>query len=844
MIKSNKGVALATLVIAIIVMLTIAGTIVYTSTDTIKLRKLDDMYNDIRLLEQKVSKYYLENDDIPVLDKIELTGIVNENINPNDKENYYIIDLEKLGVFTLNYGKEYKEYGSNNSKNDVYIINEASHTIYYVKGIEINGTTYNSLEKEYEEIDGGGVLPREYKRVEYIESTGTQYIDTGFVGKTGIRTLIKFMANNVSETDGAYLLGSYINTSTNNRVYAPFISSEKKVGIGLGNYYTSDYIISLNTIYEVDTQLLSNRVNCTINGENIISKDGEFNVDGENTLYLFSRHLPSHWELDNFIGKIYACKIWDDDDLVRDLIPCYHKSTGRAGMYDLVNDVFYDSETTDNFVVPTLPSEYQQVEYIESTGTQYIDTGIKGSSKIKLKFEGAFERIKDYSYVTGSRNGYVSTTNGNCICFFANTANEDYQYYLTSYKTTNCSADKICVEMSRDGIFLNDELKYEVEQNEWSNNYNITIFAVNTNGTIQYGKNHKIYEYKIYEEDTLVRDFIPCYRKMGRRAGLYDLVEGKFYDSKTEENFVIPITLPDEYQQVEYIESTGTQYIDTGVIPNKHTQIEVIADYTNTPAGKAACIIGSRIAGAKDTMGILKLGAGTTRFDYGTSLSDIGTVTGKSIYKFNKNKAYVNGVLKKEISAYDFNSTYNLTMFSMNTAGKQDNYATNGKIYACKIWEADIIVRDFVPCYRKSDSELGMYDLIEDKFYTNKGTGKFRDEFYNLYEDMTFTEGYNLLADGTNGANANYKVSDYIQVEPNAIYISKTKNNFETTAGTLIRCCAYDENKNFVGLMYANNRFEVGYYEYEFTTPSNAKYIRVGYRITDTEIELVKKRIE
>jgi hypothetical protein len=34
-------------------------------------------------------------------------------------------------------------------------------------------------------------------------------------------------------------------------------------------------------------------------------------------------------------------------------------------------------------------------------------------------------------------------------------------------------------------------------------------------------------------------------------------------------------------------------------------------------------------------------------------------------------------------------------------------------------------VRDMIPCYRKNDSVIGMYDIVNDTFYTNSGTGAF-----------------------------------------------------------------------------------------------------------------------
>ena len=64
-IKQEKGITLSILVITVIVMLIITGTLVYNAQDTAQLKKLTNLYNDIELLEEKVSEYYNEYGKIP-----------------------------------------------------------------------------------------------------------------------------------------------------------------------------------------------------------------------------------------------------------------------------------------------------------------------------------------------------------------------------------------------------------------------------------------------------------------------------------------------------------------------------------------------------------------------------------------------------------------------------------------------------------------------------------------------------------------------------------------------------------------------------------------------------------
>ena len=48
-----------------------------------------------------------------------------------------------------------------------------------------------------------------------------------------------------------------------------------------------------------------------------------------------------------------------------------------------------------------------------------------------------------------------------------------------------------------------------------------------------------------------------------------------------------------------------------------------------------------------------------------------------------------------------------------------------GNVYKCRLYDNGVLVRNFVPCKRTSDSVVGMYDTVNDVFYTNAGTGDF-----------------------------------------------------------------------------------------------------------------------
>ncbi len=72
----------------------------------------------------------------------------------------------------------------------------------------------------------------------------------------------------------------------------------------------------------------------------------------------------------------------------------------------------------------------------------------------------------------------------------------------------------------------------------------------------------------------------------------------------------------------------------------------------------------------------------------------------------------------------DFNTNLNVFIFALNYYGSR-NYPVSAKLYSTKLIENGVLTRDFIPCYRKVDGVIGLYDLVTNEFFTNKGTGVF-----------------------------------------------------------------------------------------------------------------------
>ena len=143
--------------------------------DRFEINNLNKMINDIEFLKEKISNYYLQYNELPVVkdanNSIEYTDI-NFSVDVSDKGNYYIIDLETMGDIALNYGRE--GFENPNNSDDVYIINEKTHNIYYAKGIEWNEEYHYSISNNAPEDNEVDTIPPSTPQIKVI--SGENYI--------------------------------------------------------------------------------------------------------------------------------------------------------------------------------------------------------------------------------------------------------------------------------------------------------------------------------------------------------------------------------------------------------------------------------------------------------------------------------------------------------------------------------------------------------------------------------------------------------------------------------------------------------------------------------------------
>ena len=200
------------------------------------------------------------------------------------------------------------------------------------------------------------------------------------------------------------------------------------------------------------------------------------------------------------------------------------------------------------------------------------------------------------------------------------------------------------------------------------------------------------------------------------------------------------ISLSDQYQQVEYIESTGTQYINTEYYPNKDTGI--YADFQFTALTVQQRLFGADSSSSSVAMSYSFYINGSNCWAYAYN-DGVGNWKSTSVsVNTNRHTLSINPISKKVIidsgSAYNSAlagtvtkvSDYPMPVLARNNLGTISNYA-NAKLYEFIIYENGEKKMHFVPCYDKYNLlstgkyDSGLCDIINNKFYGNSGTGYF-----------------------------------------------------------------------------------------------------------------------
>lgn len=172
---------------------------------------------------------------------------------------------------------------------------------------------------------------------------------------------------------------------------------------------------------------------------------------------------------------------------------------------------------------------------------------------------------------------------------------------------------------------------------------------------------------------------------------------------------------------LQYIEATGSQYIDTGIVPAHDTR--VVMDY-HLQDGADGLLFGVWDASSEKSFAYMTFYEGTCGcYYYGTDYPAIwATVSGRHTIDANGNVITIDGGESVTAVEDTFELPYTLCLLAMNDSGVVSGLSA-ARIYSCQIYDSGVLVRDYVPVGWEGGS--GLYDRVHDKLYPNAGSGSF-----------------------------------------------------------------------------------------------------------------------
>ena len=420
------------------------------------------------------------------------------------------------------------------------------------------------------------------------------------------------------------------------------------------------------------------------------------------------------------------------------------------------------------------------LDYIEATGTQYIDTGVNAEEGLKSRIDIGWDTIPgecNWDILAARHSGggvpyflMCKIYNARIWCSYhtwnggnGNTANQpanrrveivtdfsddsNYQLYINGATTLpNTDTTAGVSAYSGENVDIGSSLY---------------VFAANQGGSpVNPGKG-KLYGLKILKKNganfDLLRHYLPCIKN--GRAGLYDKVNGTISYSFSATDFVAGPELPRPVQLVEWIQSNKNSgsMIDTGVYAKSGLKSDlnfiIKDDYSND-----SCVLGSKAtatSGVNDRFYLVHYASSYFGYGYMTwnKSTTVGTANDVQYHVASELSVGTQSLIVNETTAKSgSDSTYYCTTNSLNLFGLHKGTGTDSsnysnfsrvRLYSAKISDGDELLRDFVPCIG-SDGKAGLYDRVTERIFKSSTDYSLATQIgpcTNLADTVTFVTG-------------------------------------------------------------------------------------------------------
>lgn len=463
----------------------------------------------------------------------------------------------------------------------------------------------------------------------------------------------------------------------------------------------------------------------------------------------------------------------------------------------LTGSAITDLANNDLVYMPKEPVRYKLLEYLESDGNQYTDTGYKPNDNSKVVLD--FQFVEQPPNWTPSAGCQQSSAGSNANTFLL--AQTDSGGHIRTINEGRVNGTytgyqaSINFDTNRHTTILDASLRFASIDSTTNSSTNTSIIysllpnlhLFESNGA-NFGPKVKIYSSQIYENGTIVRDFVPVERTTDNALGMLDRINGVFYPNIGTGTFSVG-NLTNTLYVCDYLESSGSQYINTGITPQTTETVNV--SFALLPNSNTSAVMGVRWVD-NNVYRLYNLfwvsASNITFYNRGANISlgdeirntrlDVSaeTVNDTTSYVWYNGTRYTKSVTDHTVT------TYPITLFASLPAG---NYAIE-QIYRYDHFTSYKQDRNLIPVYNATTQIAGFWDIAGNSWYGNSGTGSFsyklsgNDGTWCLYlptvaANTSITERLYISTE-----NLNSKISYF----PGATGLTVNRNTTNTVSGS------------------------------------------------------------
>jgi hypothetical protein len=355
-----------------------------------------------------------------------------------------------------------------------------------------------------------------YTRLSWIEATGDQWIDTGYIVKETDVIEMDYISMLTSSADK--MLFGAVGSGT-----AVWFSVYNQTGYVRFGQSSSTQVNSIQTSYRFTLQKGKVVLGDT---STTLAYTGKM---PDNTLVLFSNHLASgDISSAKAVARCSYFRIKNNGEFVINMYPAKRNADGAIGMLDVVSGNFYPSDSDVPFLGGSevqVPEGYEIMDYVTFNADKVYDAGIIDST---MAIDVMYERSES------SSNPYLFGV-------------------ITSPHTATVSAYMASGGAWRWGsssraISTNNQIQHRVQIKNGQVIFDITNYTVSksaafvtpdtllvggyrsSSGTINRNYKGRIYYFKVTDGGVPVVDWLPCKRLSDGVVGFWDCVTQSFVE--------------------------------------------------------------------------------------------------------------------------------------------------------------------------------------------------------------------------------------------------------------------------------------------------------------------------